>query len=239
MRVSDKGLALIKDFEGCRLTAYVCPAGVLTIGYGHTGPDVQPGETITQADADLLLRRDLARFERCVTQTCGTATQSQFDAMVSLAFNVGEAAFKRSSVARLHIAGRYPEAQQAFALWNKAGGKVINGLVRRRAREADRYDDDDLPTDVDDMPQAVEGEKPLAQSRTINGGTGAIATTATTVAVSSAAQAVPDSQGDFAETLMQVLPYLQAFGWVCGVLALLCIGYMLYARWSDRNEGRA
>ena len=169
MNLSPKGLALIKEFEGCKLKAYLCPAGIWTVGYGHTGDDVHDGLTLDQAEADMLLRIDVAQFERCVETTCPQSTQRQFDAMVSLAYNTGAAAFKRSSVARLHKAGRYPEAQQAFALWNKAGGKVINGLVTRRAREADRYDDDDLPTDTEGMPQDVDGEKPLTQSRAVNG----------------------------------------------------------------------
>lgn len=241
MRLSDKGFALIKDAEGCRLKAYVCPAGVLTIGYGHTGPDVTEGETISKAEAELLLRRDVARFEACVSKACpGPTTQSQFDAMVSLAYNIGEASFRRSSVARLHNAQNYPQAQQAFALWNKANKKIVNGLVTRRAREADRYDDDDLPTDVADMPQAVEGEAPLAKSRTINGGVGAAASTAVTAAISAAGSVeVPADPDDFTETVLQVLPYLQQYGWIAAVVALGFLAVMIYARISDRREGRA
>lgn len=242
MKISDRGLSLIKTAEGCRLKAYLCPAKVLTIGYGHTGPDVFEGQEIDAAEAEMLLRRDVAQFERCITKVCpGPTTQSQFDAMVSLAFNIGEAAFKRSSVCRLHNAEKYPEAQQAFGLWNKAGGKVVNGLVTRRAREADRYDDDELPTDIPDMPQAVEGEAPLSQSRGIRGGTGAAVATAGTV-VAGAVQHADLSDVEpsvILDGLTTVLPYLAQFGWLIGGVALVFIAWQMYARYNDRQTGRA
>lgn len=137
--IGAEGLALIKSFEGQRLTAYKCPAGVWTIGYGSTGSHVRPGMTISEAEAEALLRQDLARFENTVAAAVPKATQNQFDAMVSLAFNIGTAAFAQSTVARRAKAGDHKGAATAFALWNKAGGKVLPGLTRRRAAESALY----------------------------------------------------------------------------------------------------
>ena len=139
MNIGTKGLALIKRFEGLRLKAYLCPANVWTIGYGSTGPHVKPGVEITEVQAEQLLRDDLARFEKAVSDAAPNATQDQFDAMVSLAFNIGIAGFQKSSVLRLHKAGRHQAAADSFALWNKGGGRVLPGLVRRRADEAHLY----------------------------------------------------------------------------------------------------
>lgn len=235
MKISTIGLAIIQKSEGCKLTSYRCPAGVLTIGTGHTGPDVLENETITQEEADMLLRRDVAQFERCVMDTCPLSTQSQFDAMVSLSFNIGAGAFKKSSVARLHNAGRYPEAQQSFALWNKVGGKVVGGLVTRRAREADRYDDDDLPTDVEAMPQSVQGEQP---SRAVKGQVVAASATA----ITAAAGQVSDNSNwmtNLQEWGGWILPYVSDIKWLLVALVMGGIGYAMYARFNDRNTGRA
>lgn len=138
-QVGDAGLALIQQFEGCKLVAYLCPAHVWTVGYGHTGPDVHPGMAITQAEADSLLRDDLDRFEHAVDLAAPGAPQAMFDAMVALAFNIGVGAFLKSSVLRLHKAGDHRRAAEAFGLWNKGGGRVLAGLVRRRAAEAELY----------------------------------------------------------------------------------------------------
>lgn len=137
--ISDEGLALIKEFEGCKLTAYRDPVGVLTIGYGSTGPHVKPGLTITQDQADELLRQDVARFEVAVADMAKVATDNQFSAMVSLAFNIGAEALRKSTLLRKHNAGDYRGAQGEFARWKYAGDKVLPGLVRRRAAEAALY----------------------------------------------------------------------------------------------------
>lgn len=142
-QIGAAGLDLIKKFEGLRLKAYVCPAGVLTIGYGSTGPHVKPGMVITEAEADRLLNEDLDRFEEAVERYAGRATQNQFDAMVSLAFNIGIANFRKSSVLRAHVVKSFKIAADAFALWNKAkvNGRLteLPGLTRRRAEEARLY----------------------------------------------------------------------------------------------------
>ncbi len=140
--INQTGLALIKQYEGCKLTAYVCPAGVLTIGYGSTGKHVKPGMTITEAEAEKLLRDDLARFEEGVEKFCPVATENQFAALVSFAFNVGIEALRTSTLRRLHNEGKYAEAAEQFKRWNKGGGRVLPGLVKRRAAEAQLYRSD-------------------------------------------------------------------------------------------------
>lgn len=138
-RIGAAGAAVIRKFEGCELRAYRCPAGVWTIGYGSTGPHVSPGMVITQQRAEALLHEDLARFEAAVDQATPGATQNQFDAMVSFAFNVGIGALMKSTLLRKHRAGDFAGARAEFARWNKAGGKVLAGLTRRRAAEAALY----------------------------------------------------------------------------------------------------
>jgi lysozyme len=142
MRTNAAGIELIKRNEGCRLTAYLDPVNIWTIGYGDTGAHVFRGCTITQDEAERLLAERLLReFEPGVQRAIGDAptNENQFAAMVSLAYNVGVGAFAKSSVARHHRAGEYAKAASSFHLWNKAGGKVLAGLVRRRAEEADLY----------------------------------------------------------------------------------------------------
>jgi lysozyme len=138
-QIGSRGLALIKSFEGLELSAYLCPAKVWTIGYGSTGPHVKPGLTITETYADTLLQTDLDRFEDAVAKAAPNATQNQFDAMVSLAFNIGIGAFSKSSVLRFHKMGDHRSAAGAFGMWIKGGGRVLPGLQRRRAAEAQLY----------------------------------------------------------------------------------------------------
>jgi len=148
MVVNDAGLALIKSFEGCersradgKFQSYRCPANVPTIGYGSTGPDIGDGLVWTQAQCDARFLRDVSVFAQKVDAMIRDAETSpnQFAALVSLAYNIGACNFAKSSVLRFHKAGDHPEAQQAFGAWNKGGGKVLPGLVRRRAAEAALY----------------------------------------------------------------------------------------------------
>jgi|GEM_PF-1282488 len=138
-RISDVGLALIKKFEGFRSKAYLCPARVWTIGYGSTH-GVRPGQTISEAAASERLRREVQIYERAVLNLLtAEPTQNQFDAMVSLCYNIGGGAIARSSVRRFHNQRRFQEAGNAFLLWNKGGGQVLPGLVRRRREERALY----------------------------------------------------------------------------------------------------
>lgn len=139
--LSQAGVELIKQFEGLELKAYPDPATGAepwTIGIGHTG-GVRPGDVITEARAEQLLRQDVGRFEVAVRKYCPVTTQGQFDALVSFAFNVGEENLKTSTLRRLHNEGDYAGAAGQFARWNKANGKVMTGLTRRRAAEAKMY----------------------------------------------------------------------------------------------------
>jgi lysozyme len=138
-RINAAGLALVKRFEGCKLTAYRCPAGVLTIGFGSTGPHVKQGMTITEAEAEALLVKDLERFEEGVEVIAGPSNDDQFSAMVSLAFNIGLGAFATSTLVKRHKMGNHTGAANAFLSWKMAGGRVLAGLLRRREAERRLY----------------------------------------------------------------------------------------------------
>jgi len=136
MRTSAAGIEAIKRFEGCVLRTYKCAAGVCTIGYGHTGPDVTEGLSWTAAQADAALVRDLTRFELAVEDAIARPlTQGQFDAMVSLAFNIGAQAFRDSTLVKRFNAGDSAAAGAQFTVWNKVGGQVNASLLARRAAE--------------------------------------------------------------------------------------------------------
>lgn len=172
------GQAIIKDAESLKLVGYLCPAGKPTVGWGHTGPDVRVGMTITRDQAVALFNRDLEWAEECVETSCKIPpNDNQFSAMVSLCFNLGVPQFKSSSVLRLHNAGKFDQAAASFALWNKAmvDGQlvVMPGLVIRRAKEAALYMTPDVFGDVSrpvaspPMPQAVEPPKSVATSKSV------------------------------------------------------------------------
>jgi lysozyme len=130
------GIALIKEFEGCKLAAYKCPADIWTIGYGHTGPDVYAGLVISQVQADSLLRLDTQKFADAVNKLAVVKiNQNQFDALVSLCYNIGQGAFGKSTLVRKLNVSDYRGAAEQFRVWNKGGGRVLQGLVRRRAAE--------------------------------------------------------------------------------------------------------
>lgn len=139
MQTSPDGVDLIQRFEDCHLTAYVCPAGVPTIGWGHTGSDAQLGMTITQARADQLFRGDLKAAENAVSSLItGPLPQHRFDALVSFTYNVGPAALASSSLRRRLNAGEDPDtvAAQELPRWTKGeGDTVLPGLQRRRQAE--------------------------------------------------------------------------------------------------------
>lgn len=133
---SRAGLGLIKTSEGCKLAAYLCPAGVWTIGYGRT-TNVKKGDTCTQAQADAWLLQEYDAFERKVRALLKVpVTDNQLGALVSFAYNVGVGALASSTLLRLLNAGDYKGAAAQFARWNKAAGKTLAGLTKRRASEA-------------------------------------------------------------------------------------------------------
>lgn len=133
MRINDKGIELIKSFEGCSLVSYKCPAGVWTIGYGHTN-GVTEGMSISQKQAEQFLKEDLARFEKCVENAGLELNENQFSALVSFAYNCGNGNLKKL------IANRtLPEIAEALLLYVKANGVVLNGIVRRRKAERELF----------------------------------------------------------------------------------------------------
>ena len=136
MRTSDEGVELIKHFEGCHLEAYLCPAGVPTIGYGHTR-GVSMGDVIDQKAAEALLIEDLEEFEGYVDKLVEIGLkQNQFDALVSWTFNLGPANLKESTLLNRVNYGPLSDVPTQIKRWNRAGGKVLEGLVKRRAAEA-------------------------------------------------------------------------------------------------------
>lgn len=136
--MSPEGVALVKRWEGCELHSYRCSSNIVTCGYGHTGPDVYEGMTITQAQADQWLAKDLARFEEAIDRQINVAlSQPQFDALVSWCFNVGEGATAESTLRRRLNNGEDPctVISQELPRWNKGPNGPIQGLTNRRADE--------------------------------------------------------------------------------------------------------
>lgn len=130
----------IKEFEGLRLEAYRDAAGVLTIGYGHTGPDISPGDRITSYWAVELLKNDLGHYEAEVRRLKVARTQGQFDALLSFAYNLGIDRLKTSTLLKLIRSGGSRNAiRREFQRWVYAGGKKLSGLERRRKWEAKRF----------------------------------------------------------------------------------------------------
>jgi lysozyme len=188
MNTSEAGLKLIRQFEGLRLKAYRCPAGIWTIGYGHTTaagpPEVREGMKITAAEADAILKRDLERFEAAVSAMVKVPlSQAQFDALVSFAFNCGTAALRRSTLLRRVNAGAFEAVPAELMKWTKADGRELPGLVRRRRAEAALWRG--LPSRVAAQeartaPDTPQPPKPITRSREANaailaGGAGAVA----------------------------------------------------------------
>jgi len=156
MIVSPKGIAFVKGYEKCakairgkpgQFAAYMpTPDDVPTIGWGSTGPDIKMGLVWSQAQCDSRFDADAQKFAHAVDEALGgtATTQGQFDAMWSLAYNIGVGGFKGSTVLRQHKAGNYDKAASAFAMWNKQKGKVLDGLTKRRKAETAIYRGDDV-----------------------------------------------------------------------------------------------
>lgn len=148
MQISQRGIDLIKRFEGLELEAYDDGGGVWTIGYGHI-KGVTPGMVITAAEAEQLLREDLVEYVATVNRIVNAPmNQPQFDALVSLAFNIGSAAISRSTAIKRLNKRDYLGAAEAITWWNKVNGEVWPGLVRRRTAEAEMF--------LEDLPDGVE-----------------------------------------------------------------------------------
>ena len=145
LHISDKGLQLLMHYEGCKLEAYLCPAKIPTIGYGNTfyadGKPVKLGDKITKQQADELLPAIVQKFAISVANAIKTSvSQHQFDAMVSLAYNIGIGNFIKSTLLGL-VNKKASDIQVAneFMKWNKSNGKILEGLNKRRKSEAELY----------------------------------------------------------------------------------------------------
>lgn len=256
MRTTPEGLGLIKSFEGLALRAYRCPAGVLTIGYGHTGPEAQIGRSITREGADRILWADVERVEAGIAPLLRVrVSDDEWSALVSLAFNIGAAAFKGSSVLRKLNAGDRIGAASAFDLWVKARDPksrakvVLPGLVKRRALEKALFLRGEsagaggsgplttAPTPAGTMPQEVIAARPakevrerLDQSRSVQGGVVAAGSTG----LSLVTEALSEAQDQFTG----LAPYLDTAKYVLMALALAGIFFALYARYDDWKKGK-
>lgn len=215
MHTSPDGLDLIREFEGLRLTAYPDPgtgAEPWTIGYGHTGGDVFEGMRITRADADVLLRRDVAHAEDAVRDLVRVPlAQHQFDALVSFCFNCGRGALAKSSLLRKLNAGDYDAVPTELMRWNKSAGRVLPGLVRRRKAETALWVGFDDAESDHAQPEAPAAKSMLA-SRTMQGA--ALSGIGTTGAV-------------ITESAQQLAPAAEGFDTIKLVCALLLVAGLL------------
>ena len=139
MKCSEEAIEAIRQFEGLKLKAYKCPGGVWTIGYGHTG-NVKPNMVITANEALALLKKDLRTFEIFVESFYDNKTQNQFDALVSLIYNIGVGSFQNSTLKK-KIDSNSPieEIEKQWLRWIYSNGKILEGLKRRRKWEIERY----------------------------------------------------------------------------------------------------
>ena len=229
MKISPNGMQAIIAYEGFRDRAYQDIVGVWTIGYGFI-EGVKQGDVMTRTEADARFGRLLAEYEAAVNQAVDNqATQNQFDALMSLAWNIGKAGLQNSTVIRAHRRGDYAGAARAFAMWNKAGGQVRNALVIRRAKEAATYlEPDTQPAEyAETMPQKIDAE-PTWMSKNKAG-------------VIAGGSAVAASISEITTTISSVKLSLTSLGdWLMPVLlvvAVAAIGVLLYQRWKQHNQG--
>jgi lysozyme len=186
MKMSKEGVeALLQKFEGCKLKAYRCPANVCTIGYGHTSaagtPTVIDGMTITQQQADDILSRDLQQYEAAVTMMVHQPlTQHQFDVLVDFAYNAGVGNLKSSTLLKKVNAAQFDDVPAELMKWNKGGGKVLPGLVRRRQAEGawwvsgEHVDEHEQRADPDPVPVRTMAESKQGNAALFTAGLGGL-----------------------------------------------------------------
>lgn len=228
MQINDEGLALIKQAEGLRLTAYKDPVGVLTIGYGHTSaagaPEVKPGMKISQELAETILKTDLQKYEKAVDDAITVElTENEFSACVSLCYNIGPGNFAKSSVVRFINQGRMADAADAFLLWNRAGGKILPGLVKRRAAEAALF-----------VKGAKEDQGKVDAPETATGKPLSLSTTNVAAGVAAAAT-ISASAKEIATNASSVFSGQNAIG-VLAVVVLAALGWIVYQRYVQRRD---
>lgn len=236
MIVNDKTRELIKRYEGKRLRAYRCSAGVLTIGYGHTSaagaPKVTPGMTISDKEANAIFDRDIERFAAKVEDLIKVElTDNQFGACVSLAFNIGVGGFAKSSVLRFINKRQFDNAADAFALWNKVdknGRKVVEpGLVKRRAAEAALFQEDDVD-EGEDMSTARIPDKPEGKPATHS--------TTNIAAVATAAAGVSAAAKEVVDNTHSVFSSGNVIMLVLGAIVLVGAAWIIKERWAKSRD---
>lgn len=248
--IPQTAIAVVKEEEGLRLTAYPDPAtkaAPWTIGYGHTGPDVVPGLRISAARAEELLQADLREAADIVTRAVSVPlTDSQYAALTLFVMNVGPGgkgvkdgfvtlkSGKPSTMLTMLNRGDYAGAAAEFAKWTKAAGKVMPGLVKRRAAEAALF----LSDTSHPVSRAVEQPavmKPLRQSATVQAGAGGLTLAGVTVGLQQAKEV-----SGAARELLDTLPAVNLdAGWVVSGILGIAVVVMLYRRWDDRRKAVA
>ena len=140
MNISKNGINLIKEFEGLKLEAYKCPAGIWTIGYGHTGKNVFKGLKINQEEAEKFLINDLEIHSNYINKLIKIPiNQNQFDALISLEYNIGYNAFKNSTLLKFLNEKKYNKAAEEFDKWVYSNKRKLNGLIKRRKKEKELF----------------------------------------------------------------------------------------------------
>lgn len=232
MTINKEGIELLKQFEGFRDKAYQDIVGVWTIGYGFT-KGVEPGDTMSRKEAEVRLKEELSGYIDGVLKACSVQpNENQLAAMVVFAFNIGLGGFKKSTVCKAHNRGDVNAAARAFAMWNKAGGKVVGGLTRRRSAEAALYMKpvETVPEDEVEMPQKIDEEKPLSRSSVVSVST-VTAGTSTIALVSESSRMLNDVKENSKSLFGEYFPL------VALVIVIAACGYMIYNRFQSRNEG--
>lgn len=236
MKTSRAGIDLIKEFEGLRLEAYLCPADVWTIGYGHTSaagaPLVQRGMKISAAEAERILARDLIKYESAVDRFVKVEiSQNQFDALVSFAYNCGVGALAKSTLLKRLNAG-HPDAVPAELMkWTKSGGRETFGLVRRRRAEAQLWRglDETQAAPIDEARTAPDTPKPsktMMQSREGN---------AALVAGGLSAVTLAKEIADGAQTASDAITTILGLEPILIVLAVVCIAAAAIWVWRKQR----
>ncbi len=241
MKTSQAGIELIKQFEGVRLESYVCPAGILTIGVGHTSaagpPKVVPKMKITYQEANEILARDLVKYESAVDRLVTVPlSQNQFDALVSFTFNVGEGALAKSTLLKKLNAGKYSEVPAELMKWTKGGGRELPGLVRRRRAECAlwRSVNDRSDIDVDEARVKPDPQKPAKTMSKSKEGNAAIFTGG--AAALSAAGEVSRQVKDTGDSLTSVLDLVKDPTFLLLVAIVLAAGAIWYWRRQRLEE---
>lgn len=231
--ISKQAKDLIKSFEACKLEAYLdtlADPPVWTVGWGQTGPHITKGTVWTQTRADSEFERSAGECADLILALCKVIPNAnQLGAMVSLAYNIGIGNFRKSSVLRLHNQGKFAEAASAFAMWNKAGGKVRAGLTRRRAAEAALY--------LTPMRGEEQTTRATPEAGDPNAGPPAAAIAAGAGAALTGAQQAVAQISSIWDGLSAIGISPHALMAALGVAAIAALGWFVWREWKRRQEG--